>query len=174
MDKKTASASAGTVLSLVFGVGLQVSGYQNAYLAGACFLLSGLLAIYIVVLHWPAKWRWQKFIPLPEAARLLYEEARRSNSIWAEAAERLRATPGAEGILDYLATGIAAEVEVYGRRAPATRLDIVPTKLFSQGGIIEGGCTLLLWGSNIRIEDLHVARRGVKLAIAAMVHDQRQ
>lgn len=65
-----------------------------------------------------------EFVPMTEAATLVYEEARKVGSLWAYAAERLGArgltgSSSEDEILNYMATFIAGKIPIFGCKPPS-------------------------------------------------------
>ena len=93
-----------------------------------------------------------EYIPMGEAATVLYEQARTAGSIWAYAAERLGA-PGFNGessadeILNYMATYIADKIQLYGIRSPSRVLEEISTTKTTGEFTNECSC-YRLWNSN--------------------------
>jgi len=79
-------------------------------------------------------------VSLNEGARIAYEQLR--GTLWGAAAERLRVDPSPDGILDYMATGIANEVPIFGKFPPSTKLERISARLLSSGSI-KGGARVL-------------------------------
>ena len=73
------------------------------------------------------------FIPLPDAARLVYEGARKRNRLIAMQAERVSGvtdnggmTNGSpEDILDFMATYMGNKAQIYGTRPPSDRKELI-------------------------------------------------
>lgn len=169
MDKKAAVWS---LVTFVTGSALQVSGYQNPYLAGILFLFA--LALFVYALrHLEQFVRFFSFlpfgkIPLSEASQLAYE--RLKGTLWGLAAERLslpRNSP--EGILDYMAVALSRESPIYGRRSPSTKLERIDEIEFRRGTITGGGKALEHYGESFpTYVDLAIERRELMRAIKRM------
>lgn len=138
------------------GIGASISGLQNPVFASILLTVSGALGIWAVI-------DWTKLppffrrtfesinalsfggkLPLPEAATIAYEEARASESIWADAAERLAVNKTPAGILDYFACYFAREVPLYGKRPPSRKLELIGDVQARQGTFSGGAKTLHL------------------------------
>src|SRR5262245_34850692 len=74
-----------------------------------------------------------QWIPLAEAAQLMYEEL--DGTVWRTAADR---EPGHDAQLDYLATHLVRNAPVEGRSPPTSTYKAVPAGDF-QSGVIKGG-----------------------------------
>lgn len=81
-------------------------------------------------------------IPMDKAARVAYERTR--GGLWAEAAERMRVDKTPEGILDYMATGLAPHVAVFGVYPPSTKQQLVPAQEVKRGSFKKGATILKL------------------------------
>lgn len=102
-------------------------------------------------------------IALSDAARIAYEEARAHDSVWAHAAERLAVDKSPEGILDYMAGYFAGDHQLYGRRAPSTRLEVIDPFQAKHGAFREGAKRLYLRDQGrTMFSDLQVAKRDLK------------
>lgn len=106
-------------------------------------------------------------ISLGEGARRAYEELR--GTLWADAAERLRVNSSPNGILDYIATGIAHDIPVFGKFSPSTRLEQIPSRTLKTGAIEDGGKVLRLRDQHqSQIVDLTVNKCDLRKAIRQM------
>ena len=108
-------------------------------------------------------------MPLKEAAKLAYEEARAQKTIWAEAAERLNATNTPAGVLDYVATYFSMHVSIWGSRPPSDRLEEIPLNR-AKNGSMEGGATRLVLNDNAKTEftNLEVDTKDMRKMLALM------
>lgn len=108
-------------------------------------------------------------MPLKDAVKLAYEEARAQKTIWAEAAERLNATKNPAGVLDYVATYFAMHVPIWGSRPPSDRLEEVPLDRAKNGSMV-GGATRLILNDNARTEfiNLEVAAKDMEKMLKLM------
>lgn len=106
-------------------------------------------------------------VSLAKGARIAYEQLR--GTLWAEAASRLRVDGTPEGILDYLGTGLTAEIPVFGKYPPSTKLERIETRAVKTG-TIEGGATYLELNDQhrTRIVDLTVRKSDLRKAIKHM------
>jgi len=102
-------------------------------------------------------------MPLPEAARLLYEDAREHRTLLASASERLGGQRSPEEILDYMATYIVGDVPILGVRPPSTRREIIEP-LMARTGTFSGGAALLVLRDRAKtpFQDLRVRRRDLR------------
>jgi hypothetical protein len=106
-------------------------------------------------------------ISLNDGARIAYEQLR--GTVWAAAAERLRVDSSPNGILDYIATGISAEVPVFGKFPPSTKLERIPSLQLKSGSIKDGGRILQLRDQhNTQIVELTVRKSDLRKAIRLM------
>ena len=172
--------------TLICDVALQVSGFQNTYVG------IGLLLIAIAMLFYGVR-DWLRFPPifrttwlaslkaisfgskiqLNKAARIAYEEARASGSVWAHAAERLsgrgRIGPGSpDDILNYLATYIAGKVQIYGERPPSTRPEAIDRTRAPQGRFVGGAIELHFDDDNSVFMNLKVSKKDFLEIVAAI------
>lgn len=150
MDKKQISAGIGSAISFTFGVGLQVSGYQNAYLAGACFAVAALLALYLVWLHFPwlmpvARWMARlrleesDFVSLRDAAIQALEAI--DGSALSIAARRESMAPN--GALCFMAARLYLDgVPLHGKRVPSTRLGPLPDSVLFDADFADDATTI--------------------------------
>lgn len=147
-----------------------MSGYQNAYVAAFLFLAALCLFIYAVREHFPALPLPWGMLPLSDAARKAYEQLR--GTLWGEAAERLNPDKTPDGILDYIGMGIAAEVQVYAKHPPSTKLEPVSEVERKTGSIREGARMLRLRDERRTVlTDLSIKRRDLGVAIKKMKED---
>jgi hypothetical protein len=169
MDRK---AALWALISFIAGAGLQISGYQNPYLATALFLIAGLLLMYALrdrdFISGAFAYLPVGRISLAVAARIAYERLR--GTLWGKAAERLSLPAGSpEGILEYMATAISKEAVIYGCRPPSTKLEPIDEKEFQHGNITDGGKALNYFGEkSYRYTDLSIGRRELRKAIKRM------
>jgi hypothetical protein len=145
-----------TVLLFVIGTALQLGDVHSKQVGYVCWVVTLAMAAYSVIRwwEWPTHFRRtldgfriMRFggrIPLPDAARIAYEEARASGSIWAEAAERLGNSNTPEGILDYVAMHFATDTNLWGKRPPSTRLELIDPKHATYGTFAGGAKELRL------------------------------
>ena len=163
---------------------LQVAGYFGWTPAAVVSLLAiifgwlGQVAIFWIVIAPPIAFAatlvlTQRFAPrigmisLSEGARVAYEQLR--GTLWAEASERLRVNGTPEGILDYLATRLIAEIPVFGKYPPSTKLEKIEPRVLKSGSV-EGGATFLELSDQhrTRIIELTVRRSELRNAIKHM------
>jgi len=167
-------------VTALVGSGLQLGGYQSQPVAYGCFAVTALLLLYSAIrtamLPGGAKGRWRAFwalrfggeVPLPVAAQLAYETARKKNSLWAHAAERLGTDTSPTGILDYVATYFGMHVPITGKRPPSTADEIIDTTQAGRGTFEGGAVRLELDDGRTVFTDLRVAAKDVRLVIAKM------
>lgn len=145
---------------------------------------SGVAAVLLLyaLLAWlmlPTRYRWSLGalgiltfsgkIPLPDAARIAYEEARACDSIWAHAAERLAVDKSPDGILDYIACYFAGETQLYGKRKPSERLEKIDTFQAKQGTFTEGAKYLCLRAQAKTVfSDIRVATKDLRSVVRQM------
>ncbi len=98
-----------------------------------------------LVPHNPTIVGTDELIPLPDAARLLYENARENNELVARAAERLSGSKNGEiasgepdDILDWMAQYAKGKAAIYGSRPPSAKIELIPDKdgRFESGALI--------------------------------------
>lgn len=149
-----------------------LGGWHSQPAATLLVVFSVVLLIWLAAawVRLPGAMRWTsagvealtvgRNVALPVAARIAYEEARAHDTIWAHAAERLAVDKTPDGILDYVASYISGEAQVYGRRPPSTRLESV-ARLRAQSGTFYGGAKLLRLRDGVHTEfsDLQVSRK---------------
>jgi hypothetical protein len=163
--------------------GLQVLGWTNTVVGVLLLAIAGTTALYAVI-DWsrlPPHFRrsfaalnglsFSLKMPLQKAARIAYEEARASGSVWAHAAERLAVNKTPEGILDYFAAYFAGEVPLFGKRPPSTREEVIDQLQAKHGVFSDGAKTLTLRDkSRTSFIDLRVEKKN----LAQMVEAVRQ
>ena len=167
-----------TLLLFVISTAMQVGGLQSRMLAFALWFATIAMLLYALSrwTQWPRCFRWtfssvraMRFgsrIPLPEAARIAYEEARLSGSIWAHAAERLAADKTPAGILDYIAMRFAMDADMWGRRPPSTRVELINRKEATYGAFRGGAKELRLRDKSCTVfTDLKVARSDLRAVV---------
>ena len=132
------------------GVGLQLGDVHSHFAAWACCALFAALLGYGAFqwLQLPNLYRrtaaalgslsFGSRIPLREAARIAYEEARASGSILAHAAERVGPDKSPEGILNYVATYIAQVALIWGKRPPSTKSEPIDPMQAMTGAFCDG------------------------------------
>jgi hypothetical protein len=166
-----AKSGIGALISGLAAAGLQVSGYQNIYLALVLWGLAGVLLLYSLrdKIPMPPMFWWPfGMIPLRDGAKRAYEQLR--GTIWAEAAERLRAEKTPDGILDYIAVGIGDDqTPIYAKHPPSERLEPV-TAFEMKTGWIRGGARFLQLRDDQKtvLTDLSIKRRDLAVAIKRM------
>jgi hypothetical protein len=81
-------------------------------------------------------------IPLSDAASITLEEARLCRSILADAAERLGPDKSPDAVLDYIATYIAKHSNIWGKRQPSTKIELIGPRQSKKGTLSDAGSTL--------------------------------
>lgn len=178
-----------SIVAFIFDAGLQVSGYQNPYASWALLLVAIVMLIYGIRdwLRFPPIFRagWEGIktlsfggkIALEKAARIAYEEARASDSIWSYAAERMsgvsddgKIAPGSpENILNWLATHFAGKIQLFGERPPSSRLEAIDPIKAKQGQFVGGAKVLHLHDSaKTMFVNLKVSKKDFKAMVAAI------
>jgi len=110
-----------------------------------------------------AKARFGSWMPLSDAARQTYQEARRIGSIVADAAERLGPDKSPEGILNYIAAYIALNVPVWGTRLPSTKREQIDSVQARTGAFRDGATTFRPRGNPQTVfTDLCIARKDMQ------------
>lgn len=144
-------------------------------------IFTAILLVYALVLMVQLPWSWPRRLraftefrfggrmPLADAAKLAYEEARAQETIWAKAAEGLAAEKTPAGVLDYVATYFAMHVPIYGSRPPSDRLEEIPLNR-AKNGSVEGGATRLVLNDNAKTEfiDLEVEVKDMRRMLELM------
>jgi hypothetical protein len=111
-------------------------------------------------------------VPLPEAARLVYEAARRTKSGWELAAMKMNTTPSPEQTLLWVACNIVGHAALWGRRPPSTILERVAPMDATTGKIFEGASMLMPRdGTNNPYVDLMISRWAFWAAIMRVRRD---
>jgi len=107
------------VIAALIGSALQSLGVAGPVIGTilGCFALGFLIyAVRDPILDW-----WSDTIPLKKAARLFYEEARRSKSYWSSAADKLAVGNTATARLTYCSHALKhADVEWFGVHPPSS------------------------------------------------------
>jgi hypothetical protein len=164
-----------TVAAALLSAGLALTGVQSRYLGYACLTLFFLMAVS-AVLQWlqlPDVYRrtaaalgslnFGSRIPLREAASIAYTEARFSGSVYADAAERMGTDKSPDGILDWIAHLIAKDADVWGKRPPSTKTEVISPKESNNGTFSDGATTLRLRDEGRSVfTDLQVARKDLR------------
>jgi hypothetical protein len=166
MDKGPAIWSG---ISFLIALGFQISGFQNIYLAGLLWAVAVVLSVYAFrgLLGLSSLINWLPFgmIPLADAAHIAYREL--GDTLWREAVLKFENT--AEGRLNYLGTGIAAEVPIFGRKHPFKDLHQVPKEELGGGSIGDGATSLKRHGEQTpQYVGLTLKRRDLRKAIKRM------
>lgn len=156
----------GLVENAIFGWGDEKLGITNNAVEQVVLQLKvwGIPALTVLVLiianealHylWFTKWRnasstttasngnGEDFVSLKEAATLAYEEARKADSIWAYAAERLGVSganveSAEDQVLNYMATKLAGELSLYGNKPPSRILELIGSANTKHGSFANG------------------------------------
>jgi len=159
-------------ITFAVSAALQVSGYQDWYVAGALFVVALVLFAY-ALRDAPVFLSAFSYLPfgkvtLSDAARVAYERLR--GTLWGTAAERLSVPrDSAEGVLDFMAIAISKEARIYGCRPPSTRLEQIDKKEFNRGTVVGGGKVLNYYGdAGSAYVDLKIGRRDLRRAIKRM------
>jgi hypothetical protein len=119
-------------------------------------------------------------IPMPEAARLAYEELREIGSMWAGAADRLAARLEGESrndaALRYMAVALHnQDVPIYGAHPPSRRRELIDLDEFKRGGFDNAGATFSYYmEKEPRYVDLAVRKGELAAAIEKMKGDSRK
>jgi len=122
----------------------------------------------------PRAYRWLKrrfgrWVPLTSAALVAYEEARQTQSLLADAAERLGPDKSPAGVLNYVAHYIALEVTIWGKRQPSTKLEQIDPVQARSGTFFDAGSSLRLRDRNNTVfTDLCVVRKDLGLVLHAV------
>ncbi len=111
-------------------------------------------------------------IPLREAARIAYEEARASGSILARAAERLGPDKSPEGILNHVAMYIAQDALIWGKRPPSTKSESIDPMQAMTDDFCDGATTFRPRGAPHNVfTDLWVARKDLRSVVEAFLRE---
>jgi hypothetical protein len=98
-------------------------------------------------------------IPLSDAAGITLEEARLCRSILADAAERLGPDKSPDEVLDYIATYIAKHSNIWGKRRPSTKIELIGPKQSKNGTFSDAGSMLSFRDPNHAVfTDLQIDR----------------
>jgi hypothetical protein len=147
------------LVSMVFGYLAQIPVF---------YLVVGTAIVFVSVVYLSSAFILRVgTISLADAARIAYEQLR--GTLWADAAERMRANSTPEGILDYLATGLSLHIAVYGTYGPSSKSEKIPETDLRSGSIEQGATTLQLRDNrNIFVKALTVRKRELRVAIRHM------
>lgn len=166
-----------TAVLFLIGTALQVGGFQSKWLAYTCFILGGGLLLFSLILSLsvpggflPKLDAWWSLrlggtLALRDAARIAYEAARKKNTLWAEAAERLGVDNSPDGILDYVATYFGMHVPIIGRRPPSTVDETIDMRQFGKGTFEGGASRLEMHDGHTVFTDLRVSANDVKCVV---------
>lgn len=169
-----------TAITFFVGLAMQLGGYQSKEFAYLLFGASGLLLLYSVlqtarlpgglISKLRASWtlRFGGDLPLHEAARVAYEAARKNNTAWAHAAEKLGTDLSPAGVLDYVATYFGMHVPIIGKRPPSTLDEVIDMKQAGRGTFEGGALRLEMNDRHTVFTDLRVKSKDVKLVVAKM------
>lgn len=169
-----------TALTFFIGCGLQLGGYQSKGFACLFFSATAVLFLYSafetmrlpggISYKWEASWRLRfgGVLPLDVAARVAYEVARKNDTLWAHAAEKLGDDRSPDGVLDYVATYFGLHVPIIGKRPPSTLDEIIDTKQAGKGTFKGGAQRLVMNDGHTTFTDLRVKARDVKVVVAKM------
>lgn len=161
------------VIFFLLGTGLQLGGFQSKPVAWGCMaigalgvcialwealMLPGSLITRVMV---PFSLTFRRKIPLPLAARLAYEDARKNKTLWAEAAQR-GADPSPEGVLDYVGTFFGMSVPIWGKHPPSTLDEVIDSTLARRGNFVGGAQRLEIRNSPEVFTDLWVRASDVR------------
>jgi hypothetical protein len=109
-----------------------------------------------------------RYVPLQDAARRVYEESRRSGALVSGAAERMSIDKSSDGILNYVATYLAQDTSIWGKRPPSRRLEQIGAVQTSRGSFASGGTALIMRDKSAFTElcisrvDLHSALKAIR------------
>lgn len=169
-----------TAVLFLVGTALQVGGFQSVWLAYTCFALAGALLLFSLfetarvpggfLPKWDAWWSLGLggSLALHDAARIAYEAARKNNTLWAHAAEKLGTNHSPAGILDYVATYFGMHVPIIGKRPPS-RVDETIDMKSAGKGTFQGGATRLEMNDGHTVfTDLRVRSKDVRIVVARM------
>lgn len=169
-----------TAITFFVASAMQLGGYQSKESAYALFAISAALFLYSAFVtaglpgallpKWNASWAlaFGGKLPLHVAARVAYEAARKHDTLWAHAAEKLGTDHSPNGILDYVATYFGMHVPIIGKRPPSTLDEVIDTKSAGRGTFEGGAQRLKMNDGHTVFTDLRVAAKDVKLVAAKM------
>lgn len=169
-----------TAITFFVGVALQLGGYQCKECAYLLFIVSGVLLIYSAIetarlpgsflSKFRASWalRFGGRLALHDATRIAYEAARKNNTLWAHAAERLGVDKSPNGVLNYVATYFGMHVPITGKRLPSTLDEVIDTKTVGKGTFEGGAQRLELADGHTVFIDLRVATKDVRKVVKVM------
>jgi len=169
-----------TAVLFLVGTGIQLAGFQSRWLAYLCFFLSGaLFAVSLIqsarvpggfLPKWHAWWALQLGgkLMLRDAARVAYEAARKNDTLWAHAAERMGVDSSPEGVLDYVATYFGMHVPIIGKRPPSTLDETIDMQKAGRGTFEGGARRLEMNDGKTVFTDLRIKAKDVKLVVAKM------
>jgi hypothetical protein len=162
---------------------LQISGFLGLTPATILSVVAvvagwGSVSIFWIVIATPVVFATTLFLTLQiaprigtlslrEGARRAYEELR--GTLWATAAERLAVDKTPDGILDYLGTGISAEIPIFGKYPPSTRLERIKDFDLKAGSIARGATVLQLRDARrTEVVDLTIRKSDFRKAVKLM------
>ena len=169
-----------TALLFLVGTGLQLGDFQARWLAYLCFALNGALFLVSLIQsarvpggflpRWRAWWalRLGGKLMLHDAARVAYEAARKNDTLWAHAAEKMGVDKSPVGVLDYVATYFGMHVPIIGKRPPSTLDETIDMQKAGKGTFEGGARRLEMNDGHTVFTDLRVKVKDVKLVVAKM------
>ena len=169
-----------TIVLFLIGTALQLGGFQSKEMAYLCFFVAAMLLLYSsfvtasvpggFVSKWTASWalRFGGTVSLRDAARVAYEAARKNNTFWAHAAERLGTDRSPDGVLDYVATYFGMHVPIIGQRPPSTTEERIDMREAARGNFVGGARRLEMTDGHTTYTELRVAVQDMKVVVEKM------
>jgi len=148
------------VIAALVGAGLQPLGVSGPAIGMVLLAIAFLFLIYTVrgpILEW-----WSDTVPLSTAARQFYEEARKSNSYWSDAADRLSLEDTPTARLNYCAHALKhSDIKWFAVHPPSTIREELPPSIVNSCSFLNDELQIL--GTNGRTYSaVRVSKRGLK------------
>ncbi len=148
------------VIAALIGAALQALGVAGPIIGTilGCIALGFLLyAVRDIILDWTSD-----TVPLKKAARLFYEEARRSNSFWSSAADKLAVDDTATARLAYCSHALKhADIKWFGVHPPSSIVEELPPTVVNNCSFLTDDLQIL--GADQRTyTNIRVSKRGLK------------
>lgn len=148
------------VIAALVGAALQSLGVAGPVIGTILGCLAVGFFVYAVrepILNW-----WSDTIPLKKAARLFYEEARRSNSYWSSAADKLAVENTASARLAYCSHALKhGDLKWFGVHPPSSIVEELPPGVVNNCSFLTDDLQIL--GADQRTyTNVRVSKKGLK------------
>jgi hypothetical protein len=117
--------------------------------------------------RWIVDGRCGSRVPMAKAARIAYEQGRQTGSVYAMAAERMGTGKSPEDVLDWVATYMAKDSKIWGKRPPSTKYELIDALQAKYANFTDGATVLRLRDESHSVfTDLMIARNDLRRVIA--------